>query len=164
MSRVVAFVLSLGFALMMQIIELPDSISFLRPNWPLLVIGYWALYAPQMPSLIGAWIIGLCCDVLFSSALGQHALTLLIAAALITRLRGIYVLFPLWQAALALAPVWALYTFLMFWIDGLTHHAAEPALRWLPVISTTLVWPLFAGVLDGLRIRRTRDLNRLRLP
>jgi rod shape-determining protein MreD len=164
MSRAFSFAFSLALALLLQIVELPDSLALARPNWPLLVIGYWALYAPQMPSIVAAWFLGLCCDVLFNAALGQHALALVIAATLIARLRGIYILFPLWQAALALAPIWALYTFLMFWMDGLTHHAAEPALRWLPVLSTTLLWPIFAGVFDGLRIRRARDLNRLRLP
>lgn len=164
MSRAITFLLSLAAALLLQIVDLPEALAAARPNWPLLVIGYWALYAPAMPSIIGAWVLGLCCDVLFNAALGQHALGLIVAAALVARLRGIYILFPLWQAALALAPVWALYSFLMFWIDGLTHHAAEPTLRWLPVLTTTIAWPLFAGLLDGLRIRRARDLNRLRLP
>lgn len=164
MSRIATFLLSLGFALTMQIIELPDALVFLRPNWPLLVLGYWALYAPQMPSMVAAFVVGLCCDVLFSAPLGQHALVLVLTTALITRLRGLLTALLVWQAALALAPVWVLYSFLMFWIDGLTHHSAEPLLRWLPVLSTTLVWPLFAGLLSGLQLRRSRDLNRLRLP
>ncbi len=164
MNRAPGFLFSLLLALLLQIVELPDALAALRPQWPLLVIGYWALYAPQMPSLLAAWLLGLCCDVLFNSALGQHALALVLSVFVISRLRGAYVQFPLWQAALALAPVWALYTFVVFWIDGLTHHSAEPALRWQPVLSTTLTWPLFAGLFDGLGRRRPHDRNRLTLP
>ncbi len=164
MSRVFAFLFSLILALMLQVVELPDAVAAVRPVWPLLVVGYWALYAPQMPSLLAAWLLGLCCDVLFNATLGQHALALVIVAAILGRLRGFYVVFPLWQSALALAPVWALYTFLVFWIDGIAHHAAEPALRWLPVLGTTLVWPVFAAVFNGLHAQHKRDLSRLRLP
>lgn len=158
------FLLSLLLALILQIVQMPDALAMARPIWPLLVIGYWALYAPQTPAILAAWVLGLFCDVLLNAPLGQYALGLVVVAFLIRRLSGIYVLFPIWQAALALLPIWALFVFLMFWIDGLTRHAADPTLRWLPIVSTTLVWPLFAGLLDSLRARRKRDLNRMRLP
>lgn len=164
MSRSLVFVLSLALSLLLQIVNLPDSLALARPSWPLLVIGYWALYEPQMPSLIGAWLLGLCCDVLFNSALGEHALALVIASAVIVRLRGTIALFSIGQAALALVPVWALYTLLLFTIDRITHHAADPVLRWLPVLSTALLWPLCALLLTGTRLRHERNQNRLRLP
>lgn len=164
MNGTLMFLGSLLLALMLQIVQLPDWAALARPVWPLLVIGYWALYAPTAPAILAAWLIGLCCDVLLNATLGQHALGLVVAAVLIRRLRGVYILFPIWQAALALAPVWALYVFLMFWIDGLTRHTADATLRWLPILSTTLVWPIFAGLLDSFRASRTRKRNRMRLP
>ena len=56
-------------------------------------------------------------------------------------------LYPVWQEAVALTPVWLLYVFLMFWIDGATGHRADPWLLWLPLLTTGLSWPLvFAGL------------------
>ena len=164
MSGSIGFLVSLLLALILQIVQLPDWAALVRPIWPLLVIGYWALYAPGSPALIAAWLLGLCLDVLLNAALGQHALGLVVVAFLIRRLRGIYVLFPIWQATLALAPVWSLYVFLMFWIDGLTRHTADNDLRWLPILSTTLVWPIATGLLDSFRASRARRRNRMRLP
>lgn len=164
MIATLGFFASLVLALMLQIVDMPEWAAVARPAWPLLVIGYWALYAPNAPAIAAAWLLGLCCDVLLSAPLGQHALGLVVVAYVIRRLSGIYILFPIWQAALALVPIWALYVFLMFWIDGLTRHAADSTLRWMPIISTTIAWPICAGLLDSFRARRTRDLNRMRLP
>jgi rod shape-determining protein MreD len=164
MSKALIFLFSLALGLLLQILQLPDALSGLRPSWPLLVIAYWTLYEPKMPSLLAAWIVGVCCDTLFNSVLGENALALVLVASIISRLRSLYTLFPLWQAALALAPLWALHAFIIFWIDGITRHSADLSLRWLPVLSTTLIWPLFVGLLEGRRAARTDNLNRMRLP
>ncbi|HEX4871039.1 MAG TPA: rod shape-determining protein MreD [Nevskiaceae bacterium] len=144
-------------ALVLQLMALPDAVAAARPLWLPVVIAYWALTEPRVPALLGALLFGLCSDILFDNALGQHAAALVVVAYLVTRLRGIFVLFPLWQATFALAPVWALYAFLMFWMDGVTRHQADPWLRWLPVLATSLLWPLAFTVLDRLARRRRQE-------
>jgi rod shape-determining protein MreD len=148
------FVLTLLVALTLQIIALPDSIAAGRPMWLALVVAYWSLKAPNLPVLVAAWLFGLCCDVLFNTVLGQHALALTALAFAVRRLRPVLVMFPLWQSTLALVPVWAAYAFLLFWIDGLTRHPADPTLRWLPVLATAVAWPFAAGLLGAMRSRR----------
>jgi rod shape-determining protein MreD len=85
--------------------------------------------------------------------LGQHAAGFVLLVYFMARLRGVFVLFPLWQSTAALAPAWATYCLLMSIIDDLTHHRADLWLRWLPALSTTLFWPLVYTVLDS-RMRR----------
>jgi rod shape-determining protein MreD len=155
-GNLLGFVLSLFVALLLQMIALPDVLAPFRPLWLPLTLGYWALYATELPVLLVAWLLGLCCDVLYGTPLGQYALGMVTVAYAVRRLRGTLLVFPLWQNMLALIPVWALYTFLMFWIDGLTHHPADPLQRWLPVLTTSLLWPLAVGLLGELRGRRNR--------
>ncbi len=122
-SNPLVFLFSLLLALVLQMVQLPDADR--RPFRPLLLaltLAYWAVYAPEMPALLAAWLLGLCCDVLYGAPLGQYALGLVTVAYAARRLSDTLLAFPLWQATLALVPVWALYIFLMFWIDGLTHH------------------------------------------
>jgi len=152
-----AFILSLLLALLLQTIALPDAITPFRPLLLALTLGYWAVYAPDMPVLLAAWLLGLCCDVLYGAPLGQYALGLVTVAYAARSLGGTLLAFPLWQATLALIPVWALYIFLMFWIDGLTHHPANALRRWLPLLTTSLLWPLATSLLSGLRNRRSRS-------
>jgi rod shape-determining protein MreD len=145
------FLASLLLALVLQLVPLPEWLAGARPLWVALILGYWALREPRISVLFSGFVAGLALDVLFGSALGQHALGLIIVVYLVERLRGIFVLFPLWQATFALIPVWIVYCFLMFWIDGATKHDSNVWLRWLPVISTTLFWPLVFSVMELLR-------------
>lgn len=148
------FLLTLLAALALQIVVLPDSLAAGRPMWLALIVVYWALRAPNLPVLLAAWLLGLASDVHFNSVLGQHALGLVTLAFVIRRLRPVLVMFPLWQSTLALIPAWAAYAFVMFWIDGLTRHPGDPLLRWLPVLSTAVVWPLLSAALGAVRSRR----------
>ena len=161
------FLLSMVVALMLQVIGLPGVLDPFAPLWLPLALAYWALYAGEMPVLFAAWVLGLCCDVLYNAPLGQYALGLLTMTFVVCLMRGTLLAFPLWQKTLALIPVWSVYIFLMFWIDGmiarhpanwitaLPHHSGDPALRWLPLLSTSLLWPLAAGFLGELRTRRS---------
>lgn len=147
-SLYLGFAGSLLLALVFSLLELPDLLAAARPMWVPLMLAYWALREPRLSTTIPAFIMGIALDVLFATPLGQHALGLIIVVYLIERLRSIFVLFPLWQATLVLSVIWALYSFLMFWVDGVTHHQASNWLRWLPVISTTLFWPLLYSIME----------------
>ncbi|MEQ1440201.1 rod shape-determining protein MreD [Fontimonas sp. SYSU GA230001] len=150
-NLILGFLLSLLVALALQLIRLPDVLAAARPAWVPLMFAYWALREPRLATLFPAFVVGLLMDVLFGTALGQHSLGLVFVVYIVERLRGIFILFPLWQATFALIPAWALYSFLMFWVDGATQHNADPWLRWLPALSTTLFWPLLFSVMEALR-------------
>jgi rod shape-determining protein MreD len=151
------FSISLVVSVLLHLVLLPDMLSAARPLWLPLMIAYWALVEPRAPVLAGAFISGIAMDVLFNSALGQHALGLVLMASTVSRMRPIFILFPLWQATLALAPAWMLYIYLMFWIDTTTHHQADLWLRWLPVVSTTLFWPLVFALMEAMRGRNDSE-------
>jgi rod shape-determining protein MreD len=142
---------SLLLAIILQLVELPNLLAAARPMWLPLLLAYWALREPRISVLLPAFVFGLFLDVLFGAALGQHALGLIVVVYFVERLRGIFILFPLWQATVALIPAWFLYAFLMFWIDGVMRHQADTWLRWLPVLSTSLFWPLVYTLMELVR-------------
>ena len=144
----IIYSLSLLTAALLQLVQLPELLAAARPLWLPLMLTYWALTEPRVSTLLGGFLLGVACDVLFGTVLGQHALAFVIVVFMVQRLRSIFVLFPLWQATLVLAPVWLSYAFVMFWIDGATAHQANAWLRWLPVFSTTLFWPLVYTLME----------------
>ncbi|MDR3416590.1 MAG: rod shape-determining protein MreD [Nevskia sp.] len=152
------FVLSLLLALVLQVVQMPDVVAPFWPLWLPLALAYWALYAPGMPVLLAGWLLGLCSDVLYDAPLGQYALGFVTVSYVAQRLRNTLAVFPLWQSTLIMVPVWALFAFLMFWIDGLTHHSADPLRRWLPVVTTSVLWPFTGAALGGLRGRPRRGV------
>lgn len=145
------FLASLLIGLLLQLIPLPETLNAARPLWLPLLLAYWALREPRVSPLFPAFAFGIVLDVLFDSALGQHALGLVLVVYYVARLRGVFALFPLWQLTLVLFPAWLVYVFVMFWIDGASEHQADAWMRWLPLISTTLFWPLIFSVLELLR-------------
>ena len=151
MSRVPyrRFWLSLLVALFLQLVALPEAIAAARPLWVPLVLVYWALVEPRVPSLICAFLLGIALDVLYNTVLGQHAMGFVLLVFFMARLRGVIILFPLWQSTVALVPAWAVYCLLMTMIDDISRHRADVWLRWLPAMSTPLFWPMVYTVLDG---------------
>jgi rod shape-determining protein MreD len=151
MSRVpyARFWLSLAAAFLLQLIEVPDAAAAARPLWVPLILLYWALNEPRVPVFFAAFFLGLAVDVVVNSALGQHAAGYVVLTWFMARLRGVFILFPLWQLTIALVPAWVGYCFLMSTIDDFSRHRADPLLRWLPALSSTLFWPLVYSVMES---------------
>lgn len=151
------FWLSLAVAFLLQLVELPDAIAAARPLCVPLVLLYWALEEPGVPVFVAAFVLGLMVDVVLNTALGQHAAAFIMLTWFMSRLRGVFILFPLWQSTVALIPAWVGYCFFMAMIDDFSRHRADPLLRWLPAFSTTLFWPLVYSILEGASKKRRAE-------
>ncbi len=135
-------------ALVLTIVPLPETLAIGRPAFVAAVTAFWVLHRPTRFGLLAAGMIGLCLDVITPSLLGQHALALGLLAYLVLTLRDTLQMFPSWQQAVVLLPVWAAYELCLFGIDLWAGHDIAPIWRWAPVLSTALLWPLlglFAG-------------------
>jgi rod shape-determining protein MreD len=135
-------------ALLFAIVELPQAIEPARPKLLLLFVIYWSLSTPRLMGLSLAWLCGLAIDLLMSPILGQHALAFLLVAYLTHKFQLRIRIFPIWHQTLTVFMLLALYEFLIFWIDGIIGPAVTTWMRWLPVVSSTLLWPVIVAVLD----------------
>ncbi len=138
---------SLVLAAALSIVILPDWAAFARPALLLMVVCYWCLMSNRRFGLLASWCIGLALDVLNGSALGQHALALVVCAFIVIKLNDFIRSYRSWQQALLMLPIFMVYEFILFWMDGLSGRSAEPLWRWAPVISSTLLWPLLSFLL-----------------
>ncbi len=145
-----AVITSLLAAMVLTVVPLPPSLGVVRPAWVLIVVAYWNMTLPRRVGVTVAWVSGLLLDALTGAVLGQHALALLLSSFFVLKLNELLRTFPLWQQSLALLPVFVLYEFVLFWIDGATGRAVEPLWRWAPVISSALLWPLVYSALNFL--------------
>lgn len=143
------FWLSLLIALLLQLVDLPNAIAAARPLCLPLVLMWWTLHESRVPTMFAAFVFGIVLDVLYNSVLGQHAAGFVLLVYGMARVRGVFLLFPLWQSTVALVPAWVGYCALMSLLDDVSRHRADVWLRWLPALSTTLFWPLVSTVLEG---------------
>ena len=109
---------------------------------------YWSLSAPRIAGLMFAWLCGLAIDLLQGHVLGQHALAFLLVAFLTHKFQLRMRIFPIWHQTLTVFMLLALYRFLVFWIDGIIGQPVTTWMRWLPVITSALLWPVLVAVLD----------------
>ncbi|MCZ8131872.1 MAG: rod shape-determining protein MreD [Steroidobacteraceae bacterium] len=132
-------------ALLLSVLPLPQWLAWIRPDFLLLVVVWFALMAPRAGGLLFAFLAGLALDAFRGVVLGQHALAFVVVAYLVHRFHLRMRMFTLFQQSLfVLALLW-LYQFLLFWIDGVTGHPVTDWMRWLPVLTGAMLWPVLAG-------------------
>ncbi|MBR9814316.1 rod shape-determining protein MreD [bacterium] len=151
-----AVAVSIFVAFALAIVVLPDAVAPLRPALVPMVAFYWIMHFPDRFGILLGCSLGLMLDVLTGSLLGSHVLALVLPCYCVARMARIFRFSPLWQQALMLLPLWALYAFVLFWIDGATGRNADALLRFGPLITTVLCWPLLAIIL-GTMVRQSVD-------
>lgn len=106
---------------------------------------------PHRVGVFSGWCIGLLMDILYGSLLGQNALTLSIIAFLSYKLQNRLRLYPLLQQSLIILLLIALQQIIILWIKGLSGDIPKSISYWLPSLSSTLIWPVIALILNKVR-------------
>ncbi|GIU12228.1 MULTISPECIES: rod shape-determining protein MreD [unclassified Shewanella] len=149
--------LSLLVAMLFQIMPLPDMVEAWRPSWLLLVIIYWAMALPHRYNILTAWVLGVMLDILLGATLGIRAFAMSVVVYVVVlhfqRLRN----FPMWQQALLVAMLVALYNLVVFWVQFVTGSAVFDVSLFYPAFSSLVMWPWIFWVL-----RRVRRLYKVR--
>lgn len=142
---------TIAIALTLSVVPLSAGIRPFWPHWAVLVVLYWCMALPSRIGIGIAWIVGLLLDVLYGSILGEHALAFALVAFLLLKTHTQVRVFPLLQQTLAVAALIISYEFIVFWIDGMVGLPSDPLVRWMPTVTSALVWPLILGLLRYLR-------------
>lgn len=137
----IIIILTLLVALVASITPLPLSVDPFRPDWVLVVLLYWSLALPSRVNIITAWFMGLILDILLGSVLGVHAAAMALAVYIFVgnfqKIRN----FSVWQQALIVGVVSALYHLLVFWLQRFLNDIVFLPNYLYPVITTVILWP-----------------------
>ena len=137
----IMILLTLLLALMASIMPMPLSIDTFRPDWVLVVLMYWSLALPNRVNVITAGVMGFLLDVLLGSILGIHAASMALAVFIVAdnyqKIRN----FSLWQQALIIGVLAALYHLLVFWLQRFLTDAVFLPSYLYPVLTTVILWP-----------------------
>ena len=147
-------VTTLIVGLALAVLPAPRVLDILRPDFLLLIVIYWSLRTPRFAGLMFAWLCGLSIDALQGIVLGQHALGFLVVGAFAHRWQLRLRIFPIWQQASAVLAMLFVYEMLMFYVDGIVGQPVVTWLRFLPVLTGALIWPILVATLDTWNRRR----------
>lgn len=146
--------LTVAVALMLVMLPLPEAVEPLRPDWLALVVLYWAVALPDRFGLVFAWFTGLLLDVTTGALLGQHALGLVLIAAIALRVHQRLRVFPLPHQALVVVALVFFKQVIVLWTSGVAGRAPEELWLYMLAPLTALVfWPIVFVILRDLRRR-----------
>ena len=142
---------SLGVALLLTLLPLPEWASELRPPWVALTLLYWILAAPERVGVFWGWAMGLLLDVSIGTILGQHALSLAVMAWLMVSLQRRLRLYPPFQQALAVLLFLLAERLVSLWVMGALGQPTPGLPYWLSTLTGLLIWPWIALLSRGQR-------------
>jgi rod shape-determining protein MreD len=149
--RVLVSVLA-GLAL--AILHVPEWLDVLRPDFLLLIVIYWSLNSPRIAGLTFAWLCGFAIDVIQGVVLGQHAMAFLLVATFTQHFQLRMRIFPIWQQAFGVSMLLFVYQFTVFWIDGIIGQPVVTWMRWIPIFTGAMLWPVAVALMDTWNRRR----------
>ncbi len=149
-SNSLVLLLSFVLSVLLMLAPIDAWLSDIWPIWILPVMTYWIMALPHRVGIFSAWLCGLALDIFYNSLLGSHALTLLIIAALFSRIARRFSFFSTLQQILVQAFFAALYIFILIVCHAYTAQPVTLELWW-PAVTTALIWPFTATLLRHYR-------------
>lgn len=146
---------TVGLALLLTLMPLPEGFQPMRPHWVALVLIYWNLEGGRLRTLGGCFALGLVVDLATGALLGQHALGLLILGYLLERFRARIRFFPPWQQAAVVLALLVNDRIVHLWVVGLAGEGWPHWMWWLSPVIGVALWPWIFLLMDALR-RRAR--------
>ena len=140
-------VMSVMLAMILMLIPLSESWRFLRPEWVLLTLMYWAMALPRRVGVGYSWLVGLFMDVLLGGTLGVLAFAYALVIYLILHFHLQLRQFPLWQQAMSLMSL----ILLVHIVTVVMTTKVTGWHAWLPAIVSTVLWPIIYIFLRGVR-------------
>lgn len=149
MKTFFAVALSLLISLVLEIIPVPSWAVWLRPEWVILTLFFWALVLPDRVGVNVAFSMGIIMDLLTGTLLGEHALVYVLVSYITVRFSPLIRLFPLWQQGIIIFLFIILFQTFKFWIWGLSGGAVVNWVYWLPGIISAILWPWIYMLMRG---------------
>jgi len=143
--------ITLGIALFLTILPMPQWAESFRPQWVAMTLIYWSLAIPERVGVFWAWGTGLVLDVTSGTVLGQHALSLSIPVYLAVELHARIRVFPMLQQAVSIWVLLLVERLLSLWVIGATGHPTPTLWYWMPTFAGMLLWPWLFILLRGVR-------------
>ncbi len=127
----------------LSVFPFPTWALWLRPEFTLIVLIYWALTIPERCGLFMAMLVGLFQDSLTASILGKHMLSYTIVIALILFTYQKLRMLGVWQQAFFIFLLLAMAQLIELWISKIVGNVPIHPVFLLSPLAGALLWPWF---------------------
>ena len=145
--------LSLLFAFILMVMPIDFQWRAYRPEFAVLMVIYWSMFAPQHFGLTGAWCVGIFQDLLEMSPLGLNAIGMLLVSYIsflvYQRIRS----YVLWHQAVWIFVLVGVFQLFSNWLGGLFGKMMDSPVFLLAAVFSGFLWPLLVVVMQNLMVR-----------
>lgn len=152
-NAVLIIFLSFLLAILLMIFPVPVWVATIWPIWLIPVVSYWIMATPHRVGYIVVWCSGIVIDILNNSLLGEHALALLMVAAVMLKIHQRFSFFSVWQQIFTQFFLAAMYLGALAIIQKIIHQPVVDRVYWWPVLTTGIIWPFVFSILRRYRQR-----------
>ena len=138
--------ISFFIAFVASIIDYPDWMDNIKPDWILLVLIYWCWMLPQRIGVASGFLVGLLTDILYYSLLGQHAFAKTVSAWLLAISSNKMRYATLLQQCIFIFFVAVIDISIVVLIGLLTSGISISLVFWQSAITTCLIWGAVSSI------------------
>ena len=125
---------------------------WLRPEFIVLLVIYWSMFAPQFFGLLSAWVVGSLMDLLYLSPLGFHALGLLLISYFSYMIYRRIQNYVLWHQSVWIFILVGVFQLFSNWLGGFFDRSADTPLFLIAALLSGLIWPMVVVLLERLQV------------
>jgi rod shape-determining protein MreD len=145
--------ITLIIAFLITLLPMPSWTIWMRPQWVLMVVIFWAMFFPERINVGIAWVIGIFLDVMAGTLLGEHALAITLVVYFVVKLHTRLRMYPLLQQGFSIFTLTLLYQFILFCIQGFLGNLPSTWLYWSASVTSMLLWPWIFSILHNYQNR-----------
>jgi len=146
-----AVAISTFLALVLMLIQLPQSLFHFWPDWIAIVVIYWSLTEPDRIGPFVGFIIGTLLEVLFVRTFGILGLGLATLVFIVNSTHQQLRALSPWQQMLLIGLLVGLFKLVTGWFSGLVSNFEITTQYWYSLVGDMLVWPFVTILLHELR-------------
>lgn len=135
-------VLSLVGAFWLMATPLPDTIYWFRPQWVFLVVTYWLIARRNLLGPFSVSVIGLLTDSVMGTALGLHAIAMLLATYPLMIWQNRILRYAILPQLIVVLFVALFYQVATYCLHGFIGFAPMTLIGWIAPLETILLWPM----------------------
>jgi rod shape-determining protein MreD len=143
-----AIPLSFAAGILLTVFPLPPVLAWWRPEWLLLLLVFWVRHQPSYVGIWTGFLLGLVMDVVLGAHFGVHAAEYAVIAWLTFALSRRFRSGPLSHGLLLVACMVMTALLIRFLLEMILGDRPVSSFYWLPVVSSTLCWPLMTATLQ----------------
>ncbi|NRA70112.1 MAG: rod shape-determining protein MreD [Gammaproteobacteria bacterium] len=144
--------LTIGCALVLQIMPMPLFADSFRPNWLLMTTIYWCMALPHRFNIASVWCCGLLLDAIWGTNLGANALFFIVVCGLVLknyqRLRS----YSVWHQALLVGMLSFIYQLISYLFQRFFYDVSLIDGYYFSVFSSIVFWPWLFFLLRKVRL------------